>query len=158
MFPLIILLPLILIMFFSPYSFDIGLLFLFAYFWLVYGSRKVPFAGSADPIQSKLRAAMLAAPVLALAAFFAGKQRADSALATTHDPYKLKIKGGEERNRILLRSFDKGLLVRSPVDERVEFIKWDQIEEVKKPSPKDRGESLSCLWFRINCFKNETTP
>lgn len=158
MFPLIVILPLLLVMFFSRFSFDIGLLTLFAYIWLVYGSKTLPFAGSSDPTLSRLRAALLAAPLLAMAAFFAGKQRAESALAVTHDPYKLKIKGGEERNRILLRSFDKGLLVRSPADERVEFIRWDQIEEVTKPSPKDRGESYSCLLLRINCVKEALIP
>src|SRR5450755_5062094 len=80
------------------------------------------------------------------------------ALTTMSDPYQVKVKGGEVRNRILLRSFDKGLLVRSPADERVEFIKWDQIEEVTKPSPTDRGESYSCQWFAINCTEAPIIP
>jgi hypothetical protein len=126
--------------------------------WLVYGIKKVPFAESDDPFHKKIRTAIITAPVLAMAAFVAGKQRADSALTTMSDPYQVKVKGGEVRNRILLRSFDKGLLVRSPADERVEFIKWDQIDEVTKSSPRNRGESYSCQWFEINCSKEQFVP
>jgi hypothetical protein len=130
----------------------------FAYLWLVYGVKTVPFADSDDPVHKKIRAAIVAVPVFAVLAFVTGKQKAVSALATMSDPYKVKIKGGEERNRILLRSFDKGLLVRSPTDERVEFIKWDQIEEVTKSSPKDQGESYSCQWLEINCRTKPLEP
>jgi hypothetical protein len=157
-FPAGVLIPFMLGTFFSPYSMDFSFFFVFAYFWLVYGAKSVPFAGSDEPVYKKIRAAIVAVPVLAILAFVAGKQKADSALAATSDPYQVKMKGGDARNRILLRSFDKGLLVRSPTDERVEFIKWDQIEEVTKPSPKDRGESYSCLWFAINCFKKAMVP
>lgn len=157
-FPALALIPFLLITFFSPYPFDISLLFVFAYLWLVYGIKKVPFAGTENAIKSKIRTAIVAAPILAMTAFVAGKQRAESALSATSDPYKLKMKRGEERNRILLRNFDKGLLVRSPGDERVEFIKWDQIEEVTKSSFKDRGESYSCQLLGINCFKQTIAP
>jgi hypothetical protein len=83
--------------------------------------KEIPFAEPDDPIHKKIRAAIIAAPVLAIAALIVGKQKGVSALTTMSDP-----------------GFDKGLLVRSPADERVEFIKWDQIEEVTKSS-LDRG-------------------
>lgn len=133
-------------------------MFVFSYLWLVYGVKKVPFAESDDPTHKKIRATIIAAPVLAMVAFNVGKQKGIRALTTMSDPYQVKVKGGEVRNRILLRSFDKGLLVRSPADERVEFIKWDQIEEVTKPSPTDRGESYSCQWFAINCTEAPIIP
>jgi hypothetical protein len=158
LFPGIVLIPFIFVTFFSSLSFDLSTLIVFAYIWLVYGVKKVPFAESDDPIHKEIRTAIIAAPVLAMAAFVTGKQKADSALTTMSDPYKLKMKGGEQRNRILLRSFDKGLLVRSPADERVEFIKWDQIEEVTKSSPRNRGESYSCQWFQISCSKEPLVP
>jgi hypothetical protein len=56
-------------------------------------------------------------------------------------PFARKLKGAELRQRILLRNFEKGLLVSSPADQRVEFIRWDQIEEVTKPSPRFADES-----------------
>ena len=128
------------------------------YFWLVYGVRQLPFAETDDPVYKKVRTALIAMPVLAVLAFVAGQTRASGAIAAVGEPYKVKMKGGEERQRVLLRSFDKGLLVRSPTEERVEFIKWDQIEEVTKRSPKDRGESLSCLWLNLHCLKEQFAP
>jgi hypothetical protein len=157
-FPAIALIPFIFVTFFSRAPFDLSSLFVFSYLWLVYGVKKVPFAESDDPTHKKIRATIIAAPVLAMVAFNVGKQKGISALTTMSDPYQVKVKGGEVRNRILLRSFDKGLLVRSPADERVEFIKWDQIEEVTKPSPTDRGESYSCQWFAINCTEAPIIP
>jgi hypothetical protein len=157
-FPAVALFPFLLVTFFSPNSVDFALFFMFAYLWLVYGVRNVPFADSDEPVYKKIRAAILAVPFFAVLAFVAGKQKGVSALATMSDPYQVKVKGGEVRSRILLRSFDKGLLVRSPADERVEFIKWDQIEEVTKVSPKARDESYSCQWLEINCFKKSIVP
>ncbi|MBX9693500.1 MAG: hypothetical protein K2Z81_14015, partial [Cyanobacteria bacterium] len=156
--PLLTFVPFIYFVFFTPYVFRFGLLFVFLYFWLVYGVNKVPHKESADPVLRKIRSALIAAPVLAVAAFVAGQVRGDAALAPGGIPYKLKIKGGEPRNRELLRSFDKGLLVRSPADERVEFIRWDQIEEVTRTSPKERSEPISCQLFNFNCFKEQITP
>jgi hypothetical protein len=157
-FPAIVFIPFLLLTFFSQNTFDISVFFIFSYLWLVYGVKLVPFADVDEPNYKKARAAVIATPVLAVLAFVAGQTKGSAALAAMSDPYKLMMKGGEERNRILLRSFDKGLLVRSPTDERVEFIKWDQIEEVTKPSPKARGESYSCQWFEINCFKKPIIP
>jgi hypothetical protein len=104
-----------------------------------------------DPSRHNVRAAITAIPVLAMLAFVIGQQKGVSALTSTSAPYALKLKGGELRQRILLRNFDKGLLVRSPADQRVEFIRWDQIEDVTKPSPRFADESYSCQWFEIWC-------
>jgi hypothetical protein len=68
------------------------------------------------------------------------------------------LKGGEERQRILLRNLDKGLLVRSPTHEHIEFIRWDQIEEVTKPSPTTRLESYSCRWLNVWCWHSKVEP
>jgi hypothetical protein len=60
------------------------------------------------------------------------------------DPYRVKVKVGEVRSRILLRSFDKGLLVRSPTQ---------QIN----PVPKATDEICSASATRQSVARNPTT-
>ncbi len=76
----------------------------------MYGAKRfVPFLDAPEPLYKNFRAAMTAAPVLALLAYVTGEMKGDAALSSISDPYQLQIKGGEPRNRILLRNFDKGL-------------------------------------------------
>jgi hypothetical protein len=158
-FPGVIFSIFILEWFFTSRSSNIEVFFIFSYLWLVYGVKRfAPFAEATEQAYKNIRAVIIAAPVLAVLAYVIGQQKAEFSLSETSNPYQIKIKGGSDRNRILLRNFDKGLLVRSPADERIEFIKWDQIEEVSKLSPKFRGESYACRWLGITCSISPVVP
>ena len=74
-FPAIALIPFIFVTFFSRAPFDLSSLFVFSYLWLVYGVKKVPFAESDDPTHKKIRATIIAAPVLAMVRLMLGSKR-----------------------------------------------------------------------------------
>lgn len=156
-FPAIVFFVFFLDRFFSSQP-TIQLFFVFTYGWLVYGAKYALKWANLTDAPSNFRSALTALPVLAMLAFVVGQQKAVFALLQIYDPYALKLKGGEIRQRILLRNFDKGLLVRSPADQRVEFIRWDQIEEVTKTSPKYASESYACIWLSIGCHMPRFTP
>lgn len=46
--------------------------------------------------------------------------------------YRLNFRDGETKQVSLLRSFEKGVLVWSPVENRVEFFRWEQVDEVSR--------------------------
>ena len=52
---------------------------------------------------------------------------AEQDVARKRDPYLLHFKSGATEPRVLLRNFDRGVLVRNPVENRVEFHKWDDV-------------------------------
>ncbi|MDP3075815.1 hypothetical protein [Bradyrhizobium sp.] len=150
---------LLLLEFFTGSGFNfVPVFFLLLYLWLSFGTKLVPFAGSDDKNLRTIRRSIIAVPILVVVAFFVGQMKGNTALSTVEEPYKIKIKGGEERQRILLRNLDKGLLVRSPTHERIEFIRWDQIEEVTKPSHTTRLESYSCRWLNVWCWHSKVEP
>jgi hypothetical protein len=65
--------------------------------------------------------------------------------------YSLQLKGGSgESQALLLRSFEKGVLVRSPSDNRIEFIRWDQIEKLSHRVGVELEHS-GCGWFHFFC-------
>jgi hypothetical protein len=137
---------------------NVPIFFFLLYLWLTFGTKIVPFAGSADENQRTIRKSLIIAPILIVVAFIVGQMKGTTALTTVDDPFKIKIKGGEDRQRILLRNLDKGLLVRSPAHERIEFIRWDQIEEITKASPAVRLESYSCRFFAVWCRSSQIDP
>ena len=57
----------------------------------------------------------------------------------------------ENLHRIVLRAFDKGILVRDAVEKRIEFVKWDDITKISRLAVIPPIQPLSCSWFRINC-------
>ncbi|WOH60929.1 hypothetical protein [Bradyrhizobium sp. BWC-3-1] len=157
LFPSVMLLLFLLDWFFSAQP-SVQFFFLFLYVWLVYVAKYIiPFADATEPMKKNIRSAIIAVPVLAVFAFSFGQQKGLSSLYAISDPYTIKMKT-ETRQRVLLRNFDKGLLVRNPVDQRVEFIKWDQIEEVTKPSPKYPYESYACKWLEWWCRLPSMSP
>jgi hypothetical protein len=52
------------------------------------------------------------------------------ATITPADVHGLKLKGGEIRHASVLRTFEKGVLTWNPSTETVQFIRWDQIDEL----------------------------
>lgn len=157
LFPTVVTLLFMLDWFFSAEP-TVQFFFLFLYVWLVYAAKYIiPFGDATEPLYQNIRSASIAVPVLAVLAFALGQQKGLAVLYAVSDPYTIKMKN-ETRQRVLLRNFDRGLLVRSPVDQRVEFIRWDQIEEVTKPSPKYADESYACKWLDWWCRAPSITP
>ncbi|MGX9431600.1 MULTISPECIES: hypothetical protein [Bradyrhizobium] len=138
--------------FFSSELVSIAVFFPLLYVWLVYGARLLPFEDRTEPVFQQARAALSVIPVVAMAAFFIGIERGKSALRQTTGPYAISMKNGEQRNRVLLRNFERGMLVRNVADQRIEFIRWDQIDEVSRfAAAKPADVSTACSWLRLNC-------
>src|SRR5690242_14337262 len=81
LFPAVVGIPYLTLTFFAPSTFPVSLFFIFTYVWLVYGVKKVPFATAEEPLYKRLRAVLIAMPVVAVLAFVTGQMKASSALA-----------------------------------------------------------------------------
>ena len=59
--------------------------------------------------------------------------------------------------RIFLRNFDKGVLVRSAVNDNLEFYKWDSIVFVTRHAPEN-SKKLICNLFGVWCPMKPESP
>jgi hypothetical protein len=75
---------------------------------------------------------------------------ATDSVGNISDVHSLQLKGAPERQVMLLRSFEKGVLIRSPSDNRIEFIKWDQIEKLSHRVGLALQPS-GCTWLKSFC-------
>jgi hypothetical protein len=116
--------------------------------WTMYGSRLLSFADANLEIQA--RRILFATPVVMAALFGLGFAHGQYDLASFNEPYTLEMKKGENLHRIALRAFDKGILVRDPVERRIEFVKWDDVTKISRLSSPSL-QPLSCSLIRINC-------
>jgi hypothetical protein len=69
--------------------------------------------------------------------------------------YRLDLKGGISQQVSLLRSFEKGVLVRLPASESIEFVRWEQIDRIGRVA-RLSDELMICSVFSIFCDKSET--
>lgn len=100
-----------------------------------------------EPFNAAARSLVRLGPPAMFAVFAWGWMSGDGDLTKMSDPYIYRFKGRTESElRIPLRSFDKGLLVRNPLTNRIEFRRWEQIDEVSKPQ-RERSRSLACYWL-----------
>jgi hypothetical protein len=98
----------------------------------------------------------LGLPLLA-AVFVLGWYNASNDLKRYNDPYVVRLKGSDERQlRIVLRNFDKGVLMKNTLENRVEFRRWEDIAAIEKPIAS-RSRSFACSAFDW-CLKSETGP
>jgi hypothetical protein len=118
---------------------------------------KLPYANAASEGLRIMHRAMVIAPVVALVSFGYGVSR-QSALETFSEPYQLELKQGIKINRIILRTFDKGVLVHDPAESRVEFIKWDELQKLSRFSVPESKVPPSCDLLGINCPRPSTSP
>jgi len=127
----------------------------FTFFWLgVFGL--VVFV-SADPswARSKLKfAAFFLIPLLAVGVFFWGLQNGIGDLNKASGMYRLIRKDsqapkGEDVN--VLRTFDRGVLVRLPAQQINEFLRWDEIRSLSLKREGLPDKSLSCRQFGFSC-------
>lgn len=68
------------------------------------------------------------------------------------DVYQIKLKGDAELHPVgLLRSMEKGVLIREPKTEAVLFYRWDSVEFLKRKSGITHFEGYACRWFNYGC-------
>jgi hypothetical protein len=126
--------------------------------WVAYIAGKLPYADTDSEMQRLIHRAMVIAPVVALVSFGLGVGQGQTALETFAEPDQLELKQGAKINRILLRTVDKGVLVRDPSESRVEFIKWDEIQKLSRFVVPEHNAPPSCDLFGINCPRPTTIP
>jgi hypothetical protein len=124
----------------------------------MYGTRILPFADTDSDTLRHVRRILVVAPVLLLVLFGWGFQHGQSDLNNFSDPYTLQMKHGDDLRRIILRTFDKGILVRDAVEKRIEFVRWDDVIKVSRYSDLRPEVPLSCLWIRVKCPEGPEPP
>jgi hypothetical protein len=81
--------------------------------------------------------------------FLFGVADAINATGNVTNVHKIEIKGGEIKHAIVLRTFEKGVLLWSPGDEMIEFVRWEQIDEMSHPLRRnlERSGCRLLAWF-----------
>ena len=83
--------------------------------------------------------------------FVYGSADANIDLTRKDNPYAFHLKGEQtERLEIFLRNFDRGVLVRDPVDNKIFFYRWDEITSISKSATEISGPML-CWIFPSWC-------
>jgi hypothetical protein len=120
----------------------------FVYYWALLFEIFVPVASPTIAYAYELRQFVkLAGPVCA-GMVTLGYIDASNNLSGASDPYMLQIAGSKATIlRYPVRNFDKGMLVRDPIEQRLEFLKWDDIESIKHSVSMNNSEPASCRWF-----------
>jgi hypothetical protein len=88
-------------------------------------------------------------PVLAIMAFMgAAAAVVDLESKSTYDVY---LKSSPDRApRAILRALDKGLLLRNPKSNRIEFERWDNISRIES-EPFRPTDTIGCNWIAFLC-------
>jgi hypothetical protein len=77
-------------------------------------------------------------------------------IRTASNVHTMQLKGMIERHVMLLRTFEKGILIRNPSNDRVEFIRWDQVEMLSHRASPDLQPG-GCRWLGLFC-REVVTP
>jgi hypothetical protein len=127
--------------------------FVWSKVWRAYAPVNLP-----EPFNSAGRNLVRLGPPAMFAVFAWGWINADGDLGRTTNPYIYYFKGKSEGElRIPLRSFDKGLLVRNPLTSRIEFRRWELIDEISKPQLQ-RSRGLLCFLAKVMCGRDNKPP
>jgi hypothetical protein len=104
-----------------------------------------------DPFQLIVQQMIQFGPPIILALFVYGSVNANTDLNRTDDPYTFQFKNEETpKQKIFLRNFDRGVLVRDAAEKRIEFYKWDDIAEISRAVPKP-SVSFMCRRYGFMC-------
>jgi hypothetical protein len=112
----------------------------------VFGHVNAPKIGGAG-----LFAAIFVPMILALA-YFGGRAQANAALSTKSLPTTLQRSGMQEQRVLILRRFEKGLLVRDANERRIEFVRWEDIKTVGVDEAGVAMMSNFCSFFGLLCL------
>jgi hypothetical protein len=109
--------------------------------------------------------ALLVIPVVLIFDFGLGVDEAHLDIAKFNDTYVLTPKTDTRSDATsndalvqVLRSFDKGLLLRDPRLERVYFLRWDSIKSLSRPSYSEGTVSRGCKRFPTVCGLSTPEP
>lgn len=105
---------------------------------------------------------VVVAPLVPLTMLGYGISEGYSDLAKTTDVYAINQKEQQgTRQLVLLRNFEKGILVRDVPARRIEFIRWDNVTSISRLAASQKAVGYLCLWFGIVCRgsdPNNPTP
>jgi hypothetical protein len=97
-------------------------------------------------------------PPFLVAVFVWGMVDASIDLDRAGDPYFFHFKHRERAEvRYFLRNFDKGVLVKDPASNFIEFIRWDDLASVETQA-RGRTRSMACRFFDFACPQIKETP
>jgi hypothetical protein len=141
----------------SPLSMS-GIMLIIIWIWSRVHKRFYrPIEGLEDLNLIYLRVVKVGPPFLALV-FLWGWIQGSIDARTTSDPYLVRFKDQEQAQlRVLLRNFERGLLMRNAVSNRIEFQKWDGVLTLEKV-PSDSSESFACFFISALCHRKEIPP
>jgi hypothetical protein len=109
-----------------------------------------------DPFQLIARPTIRFGPPIILAMFIYGSVDAHTDLNRADDQYAFQFKSdATPKQRIFLRNFDKGVLVRDAAEKKIEFYKWDDIANISRAAPS-LTESFLCRRFGATCENSAT--
>jgi hypothetical protein len=94
-----------------------------------------------------VRLVLRVTPPLLFGIFFLGIWDASIDSTRSTDPYLVKYKAQPAAElRVVLRNFDKGILVRNHMSGRVEFHKWDDVVWIEKQLDGAGPSIVSRFW------------
>jgi hypothetical protein len=139
-----------------PFVFVLSWIALTAVFWLI--PKYFPFDKLPDDWQ--FHRLVVIVPAMMVLMYGYGATSATNDLRKADDIYFVHPKGdnAEARARVMLRSFERGILVRDLVRERVEFVRWEDIALLSVLAERPgSSRSLFCKSFGI-CLRQEPLP
>lgn len=126
--------------------------FLWTMFFLYLALHRGIFSGMSD----WLGLFAFVGPGLLIFAFFFGLGHGYRDISLVTNEHNLTLKDGNQRTVQLLRTLDKGLIVKS--DQRVVFHKWDDLTNFSKIIPASETQPRSCKWFGVWCPPRDPLP
>jgi hypothetical protein len=122
-----------------------------SYLWRGY----VPTIELEEPWKYLVRQAVRFGPPLMMGMFIYGSIDANIDLTRMDNPYAFEFRNQNGKVlRVFLRNFDKGVLVRDAIENRIEFYRWDDITVISKVASKP-SRTLQCWAFGWRCDEPE---
>jgi hypothetical protein len=102
---------------------------------------------------------VLVAPLVVLLMLGYGITSGYSDLSKTSDIYTVNQKESQStRPLVLLRSFEKGILVRDMPAGRIEFIRWENVNSLSRLLVTEKSVGYLCVWFNVVCHGSDPNP
>jgi hypothetical protein len=104
------------------------------------------FRRTVDTVSRSTRAILLIAPVAIAFAYTVGGRDGYRDQSTPTELYVVET-SKEKLKMGLLRSFDKGILVRNPVENTNQFIRWEEVRSIRHDSAPKGSRNLCSLYI-----------
>jgi hypothetical protein len=104
------------------------------------------FRETVDKLARPTRALLLITPIAIAVAYTVGVQDGYGDLGTPTDLYVVET--SKEKLKIgLLRRFDKGILVRNPIENTNQFMRWEEVRSISHDRAPDKGSRNLCSLY-----------